>query len=112
MGRAQADESVLRLISMSNQASFVLTARKEGSILGTQGNMSPDLFRNSPFRAIAPQHLMFWHTETGWYLRPLTGHTIHNGEILNLGVSRKLSDGDLLNVGDCSVRVEIVSQMR
>lgn len=110
MRRAQRDQSTLRLISMSLQASFVLTAREEGNVLGTRGNLSPDLFRNGAFRAIAPQHIMVWHAETGWYLRPIGGQTIHNGEALNMGISRKLSDGDLLNVGDCSIRVEIVSR--
>ena len=110
MRGGRADQSALRLISMSLQAAFVLTAREEGSVLGTQGNLSPDLFRKGPFHGIAPQHVMVWHTGTGWYLRPLGGQTIHNGEALNQGISRKLSDGDLLNVGDCSIRVEIAPQ--
>ena len=108
MRRGRADESALRLISLSPRLSFVLTARAEGSILGARGNLEPELFQGGVFRGLAPQHLMLWHTGTGWYLRPLAGRTIHNGQALNQGVSRKLSDGDLLNAGDCSLRVEIV----
>ncbi len=110
MRRAGQDKSLLRLIGLTENAPFVLNVSEEGSILGSAGNLRPELFQSGKFHKIAPQHLALWHTPAGWYLRALKGVTLYNGEEMNLGVSRRLSDGDFLNAGDCSIRVEITGR--
>ena len=52
---------------------------------------------------------LVWHTPAGWYLRPLKGSTVYNGEELNTGVSVRISDGDYILAGDCNLRVEITA---
>ena len=107
MRRRGEDISSMRLIGLSENAPFVLNVSEKGSILGSNGNLRPELFRSGRFRKVMPQHLMIWHTQAGWYLRALKGRTLYNGEEMNLGVCRRLADGDFLNAGDCSIRVEI-----
>lgn len=101
------DDSSLRLIvlSPSNQSTNIFTAREEGDVFGSKGTMGREL----PYQGIAPQHFRVWHTGAGWYFSPMNGQTLHNGEGINPGRTRKLADGDFLHAGDCALRIEIVT---
>lgn len=107
MRRGRRDQSSLRLIGQSMRHAFVLSVPAEGGILGSSGSLHPELFRSGVFRSVEKEHLMFWHTDAGWYLRALAGETLYNGLPLNLGASIPLANGDLIHAGDCPMRVEI-----
>lgn len=107
MGRAKEDISSMRLIGLS-AAPFLIEVPEEGGVLGSRGTLRPELFRGGVCNVEA-QHLVVWHTPAGWYLRPLKGSTVYNGEELNAGVSVRISDGDYILAGDCNLRVEITA---
>lgn len=97
----------LRIICLTQQMPFLAEVPEAGGIFGKNGNIHPELFGKGVFRNIKPQHFMIWYAQSGWYIRALNGTTFLNGDEMNLGVSRRLFDGDTFLAGNCSFRVEI-----
>lgn len=103
----EAPKERLRLISLSEGDRFILVPEGKGGILGTEGNLSPQLFRKGDFRRLERQHLMVWWGISGWQIRAIHGETLHNGAALNLGIAQPLLDGDLVNIGELILQVEL-----
>lgn len=91
---AQAQSEVIkpaasmRIIGTSKEHPFILNIKPYG-----------DRFRND---------FHVWLGAGKWHIRPLHGFIIQNGIELNAGVNAELSNGDILNVGQLNLRVELM----
>lgn len=100
MPSSSYDTSKCRLIAFSAADLMPEMMKESGNIIGSGGTV---------FRKLkTDQRLFIWHSATGWYLRAEKGHIYLNGSELNLGVERKLADGNSLIIGNVEFRAEIL----
>lgn len=104
---AKEDHSILYFIGFQTSPAFVLKIQEEEEILGSNRNIKPEILRNG----LRPQQLRVTHSPAGWYLQALNGVNTWNGDSLQKGMSRKLTDGDFVTTGNCVMRVEILNNM-
>lgn len=112
MRRGGGNQTELRLIGNTVNGSFILPVKPEGGTLGTEGTLRPDLIRSMKFRGMERKHLKIWREDTGWYLLALSGMTLLQGGLLQVGASVTLENGNSIIAGkDCDIRVEITNPM-
>lgn len=104
---SKEDHSLLYFIGFQSSPAFVLKIQEEEEILGSNGNITPEILRNG----LKPHQLKATHSPAGWYLQALGGVNTWNGDSLQNGMSRKLTDGDFITTGNCVMRVEILNNM-
>lgn len=103
------DNSIISLICLSHgyEKRLELEDSVEYFIIGKKGNCHQEFFATSAFAKIGDKHVEVFHESTGWYVRALTENTLCNGKTVEIGEHIKLSNGDFLDLGDCSLAVEI-----
>lgn len=93
------NSSKLRLIAVSSENLMPQIVRESGEYFGSGGTLFKNLRTDIK--------LFVWHSRAGWYIRAEKGHPVYNGVAMNLGVSKKLNDGDTLYIANTEFRVEI-----
>ena len=102
---ADADSSALRLIC--DQPAFLLEVPQQGASFGSGAVLTPP--NPSQFPQLRKLHLDFFHHTVGWFFRSLAEDTLWNGMPVILGASNRLSHGDSLIAGGCTLRAELIS---
>jgi len=104
---AVCDNTALRVILVlpgNNRKS--LDINSEGDVIGTEGTVTGKQ-EFASCKMVSSRHVFISHKDSGWYLTPLAENVALKGRNVNVGHQIKVVDGDIVEMGDCQLIIEI-----
>lgn len=108
------DDSTISFVWLSPGESRRLSKpNMDGAILlGTKGNYETEFFSSPKFSGVEERQAAIVHELNGWYMAVEGPNLRLNNEPLSLATSHPLKNYDRINLGDCTLQVEILARTR
>lgn len=80
--------------------------------LGTKGNYETEFFASPEFTGVEERQAAITHELNGWYMKVEGPNLRLNNDPLSFANSYQLKHNDLINLGNCTLQVEILSRTK
>lgn len=108
------DDSTISFVWLrSGESKRLSEPNVDGAILlGTKGNYEIEFFSSPEFSGVEERQAAIVHELNGWYMAVEGPNLRLNNEPLSLATSHPLKNNDRINLGDCTLQVEILARTK
>lgn len=108
------DDSIISFVWLrSGESKRLSKPNMDGVILlGTKGNYETEFFSSKEFSGVEERQAAIVHELNGWYMEVEGPNLRLNNEPLSLTTSHPLKNNDRINLGDCTLQVEILARTK
>lgn len=108
------DDSTIAFVWLrSGESRRLSEPNVDGAILlGTKGNYETEFFSSPEFHGVEERQAAIVHELNGWYMAVEGPNLRLNNAPLSLDTSHPLKNNDRINLGDCTLQVEILARAK